>query len=134
MFAAAVALRDIILRNCPEITDLPQDIWVATGADPGSCNASLLTAAGTGGSGNAMPQTGWRDKGQLARLEYNWPIAYNLWKSGSLEQPASIGGTGLSSEQIKQLSTYAGWSLNANPAGDSIWYIKDGISAPTLQP
>lgn len=101
---------------------------------PASRYVSLNASAGTGGSGNAMPQTGWRDKGQLARLEDNWPIAYNLWKSGSLEQPASIGGTGLSSEQIKQLSTYAGWSLNANPAGDSIWYIKDGISAPTLQP
>lgn len=42
------------------------------------------------------------------------------------------GGTGLSSEQMKQLSTYAGWSINTDPVRGSIWYSNDGLTPPTL--
>lgn len=47
--AAITGLRDIILRNT-NITYLPRDIWVATGAGRGTCDAgAALAAAGSSG-------------------------------------------------------------------------------------
>lgn len=63
----------------------------------------------------------------------NLRVDRSFWDLDSTGQPASIGGTGLSSEQMKQLSTYAGWSINTNPAGGSIWYINDSVTPPTLR-
>lgn len=63
----------------------------------------------------------------------NLRVDRSFWDMDNTGQPASIGGTGLSSEQMKQLSTYAGWSINSNPASSSIWYINDGMSSPALR-
>lgn len=63
----------------------------------------------------------------------NLRVDRSFWDLDNTGQPASIGGTGLSSEQMKQLSTYAGWSINTNPLKGSIWYINDGVSAPALR-
>lgn len=68
-------------------------------------------------------------KNGLGSLQVN----RSFWDLNSTGQPASIGGTGLSSEQMKQLSTYVGWNINSDPMGNSIWYINDGVSAPTLR-
>lgn len=79
---------------------------------------------------------GSRSTGGLIGYTYN-PVTVQVdrsfWDLDSTGQPASIGGTGLSSEQMKQLSTYAGWSINSNPAGSSIWYIHNGFTPPTLR-
>ena len=80
--------------------------------------------------------SGSRSTGGLIGYSYNplyVQVDRSFWDLDSSGQSASIGGTGLDSEQMKQLSTYAGWSINSNPTGSSIWYINDGVSAPTLR-
>jgi filamentous hemagglutinin family protein len=60
-------------------------------------------------------------------------VSGSYWNTSSSNIFSSAGGTGLSAAQMQQQSSFAGWSIDAQGATDSIWRIYEGSSAPLLR-
>ncbi|MDH4318038.1 MAG: hypothetical protein OEV64_06580 [Desulfobulbaceae bacterium] len=54
-------------------------------------------------------------------------IATSYWNTETSGRSTSYGGTGLSTAQMKQQASYAGWNFT------NIWTIQNGVSYPTLR-
>lgn len=61
-------------------------------------------------------------------------VARSYWDTSITGKTVNAtGGSGLTTAQMKQLSSYPDWSISNDPNGDSIWYLNEGISHPTLR-
>lgn len=60
-------------------------------------------------------------------------VNQSYWDVSRTGLNSSDGGTGLSSQQMKQASSYAGWDISADAQGSSVWYIHEGVAMPVLR-
>ena len=64
--------------------------------------------------------------GLVARLDVGGTISNSYWDTQTTEQSASAGGTGLTTAQMKQQSSFSGWDFS------NVWTMPGG-SYPSLQ-
>ncbi len=60
-------------------------------------------------------------------------ITGSYWATDSSGQATSAGGTGKTTAQLKQLSTFAGWNLSGTGGDSTVWRIYDGYTTPLLR-
>jgi filamentous hemagglutinin family protein len=76
--------------------------------------------------------------GGLLGTNNSGTISNSFWDMGSSGQTVSAGGTGLTSAQMKQLSSFSSWNTAqsntvANTGGSgAVWRIYDGYTTPLL--
>jgi len=56
----------------------------------------------------------------------------SFWDTVASGQSASAGGTGLTSTQMTQFSSFAGWNISATGGSGDVWRIYQGHTAPLL--
>ncbi len=57
----------------------------------------------------------------------------SYWNKDVTGLATSAAGTGLTTAQMKQLSSFTNWSIDADGGTDSIWRIYEGSTAPLLR-
>jgi hypothetical protein len=66
--------------------------------------------------------------GLVGELEGAAVVSDSYWDIGASGQAASAGGTGLTSAEMRQQASYAGFDFTGGP----VWQIEEGVSSPTL--
>ena len=78
---------------------------------------------------------------------YSWPLGvgglvgtgalkkvlYSYWDTSTSGNATSRGGSGLTTAQMKQLSSFAGWDISNQLNGSSTWYIDEWNARPVLR-
>lgn len=57
----------------------------------------------------------------------------SYWDMNRTDQTSSAGGTGKTTAQMMQLSTYAGWNIGAGGSLGTTWQISEGLAYPQLR-
>jgi filamentous hemagglutinin family protein len=60
-------------------------------------------------------------------------ITGGYWDLTTSTNTTSRGGTGLTTAQMQQLSSFVGWDISNQIDGNSIWYIDEGNARPVLR-
>ena len=60
-------------------------------------------------------------------------VVDSFWNTQTTGQATSAGGTGLTTAQMKQQASFAGWDISATGGGTSVWRIYEGQTAPLLR-
>lgn len=62
------------------------------------------------------------------------PVVNSYWNTQTTGQAVSgDGGTGLTTAQMKQQASFAGWDISATGGGASVWRIYEGQTGPLLR-
>ncbi|SFQ89893.1 filamentous hemagglutinin family N-terminal domain-containing protein, partial [Halopseudomonas formosensis] len=79
--------------------------------------------------------SGWVDGngGGLIYNDYGGSVIDSYWDMEASGQSSSHGGTGLTSAQMRELASFAGWSIDDQGGTDSVWRIYEGHTAPLLR-
>jgi filamentous hemagglutinin family protein len=97
----------------------------------GECNSGIINNTyATGlvtGSGN--------DVGGLVGFDFGNNATASFWNMDTTGQTASVGGTGLTTAQMKQMATFsnAGWNINNVGGSSAVWRIYEGSTYPLLR-
>src|SRR5690606_30028221 len=78
---------------------------------------------------------GWVDGngGGLIYSDDGGSVIDSYWDMEASGQSSSHGGTGLTSAQMRELASFAGWSIDDQGGTDSVWRIYEGHTAPLLR-
>lgn len=62
-------------------------------------------------------------------------VSSSFWNTETSNQAASAGGTGITTAQMRQASTFtdAGWNISASGGEATVWRIYEGPTAPLLR-
>ena len=60
-------------------------------------------------------------------------ITSSYWNTQTSGQATSAGGTGLTTAQMKQMSSYVGWDIANNGGSNAVWRIYEGSTTPLLR-
>ena len=72
--------------------------------------------------------------GGLVALNNGGTVTGSYWNTESSGQASSSGGaTGLTTAQLKTLSTFSGWDIDAQAGTGKTWRIYDGYTGPLLR-
>ena len=107
----------------------------ATGSVTGDSSVGGLVGTNVGSINTSYAVdnvTGNTNVGGLVGDGPGYTASNNFWDITTSGQSTSAGGTGLSSSQMMQLSSFAGWNIaNTGGSGD-VWRIYEGHTAPLL--
>ncbi|MSN25102.1 MAG: hypothetical protein GJV46_04455 [Geobacter sp.] len=77
---------------------------------------------------------GGTDTGGVVGLNDSTPSVTNsFWDTQTTGQAISAGGSGKTSAEMKQLSTFTGWNIDTSDSSSSLWRITNGQSYPLLR-
>ena len=97
------------------------------GANTGSISNSYASGQVTDNTANALTLTG----GLLG--DNTGVVNSSYWNVTTSGQASSAGGTGLSTAQMQQQSSFSGWSIDDQGGTGSVWRIYEGQTAPLLR-
>ena len=60
-------------------------------------------------------------------------VTNSYWDTATTGQATSAGGTGRTTAQMRQASTFAGWDIGATGGTSTVWRIYEGMTAPLLR-
>ncbi|MGL5838750.1 MAG: beta strand repeat-containing protein, partial [Sphingorhabdus sp.] len=60
-------------------------------------------------------------------------VTNSYWDTQTTGQSTSAGGTGLTTAQMRQASSFAGWSMDTVGGQNNVWRIYEGNTAPLLK-
>ncbi|HSI46691.1 MAG TPA: YDG domain-containing protein [Ideonella sp.] len=111
----------------------------ATGDVSGDSRVGGLMGEGAGSltdvyaSGHVS--AGYQPGGLIGGFDGYYPTVTNgYWNLETTGQSSSLGGgTGLSSAQMMQASSFSGWDLASSGGSNAVWRIYEGQSAPLLR-
>ena len=101
----------------------------------GGHTARISDAYATG----AVTSSGFFAGGLVGLNDTNSIINNSYWDIGTTGRTAGVGGgnsagvIGKTSEQLKDLGTYADWSIDSQGGTDRVWRIYDGDTMPLLR-
>ena len=93
----------------------------------GTSNATVLNSYSTGKATAGAGAGGLMGVGQARQ------ITGGYWDLTTSTNTTSRGGTGLTTAQMQQLSSFVGWDISNQLSGSSIWYIDEGNARPVLR-
>jgi len=103
----------------------------------GSTYAGGLTAYNMGSISNAYASgkvSGGSGVGGLNGYESLGSTTNSFWNTQTTQQSGSAGGTGMTTAQMRSLSTFSPtWSISANGGEASVWRIYEGLTGPLLR-
>lgn len=130
----AQEIRDGIIRNSyatgsvsgtNDVGGLVGSYYVST-VTPGSISNSYATGSVTGTS-NVGGLLGYYDNGNGEVT-----ISNSFWDVTTTGQATSAGGTGLTTAQMMNLSSFSGWDIANTGGNGATWRIYEGNTAPLL--
>jgi len=77
--------------------------------------------------------TGSTSLGGLIGKQSSGSVTASFWDTDTSGQSSSAGGTGKTSRELQQLSTFSNWSISGSGGSNAIWRIYEGYTAPLLR-
>jgi hypothetical protein len=94
----------------------------------------MLNGAALGTSYSNGSVTGASNVGGLVGVRFGGSVTNSYWDintSGRATSPG--GGSGLTTAQMRQIASFAGFNISANGGSAAIWRIYEGLAAPLLR-
>lgn len=82
-------------------------------------------------TGHVTATAGWI--GGLVGTDSSTQSVANYWNTETTGQAASALGTGLTTVQMQQQASFAGWDISATGGQATVWRIYEGYTAPLLR-
>ena len=98
----------------------------STGAVSGAGYVGGLVGGNTGSISNCYSTgvvSGYFEVGGLVGYSYEGSISNSFWDMDTSGQTISAGGTGLSTLQMKQQSSFVGWDFSYMDGDEAIWFM-----------
>ena len=110
----------------------------ATGSVQGVTNVGGLTGRNFDSSliersYSAGQVTGTSNVGGLLGGNITSTVTDSYWNLEASGQSSSVAGTGLTTAQTQQASSYSGWDISTTGGSSSVWRIYEGQTAPLLR-
>jgi filamentous hemagglutinin family protein len=120
-------------------TDSPITNSYATGNVSGTASnigglVGMLNDVALGTSYSNGSVTGASNVGGLVGVRFGGSVTNSYWDINTSGQATSPGGgSGLTTAQMRQMASFAGFNISANGGSAAIWRIYEGLAAPLLR-
>ena len=100
------------------------------GLSEGYSTSSVSTISNSYSTGSVFGNT---NVGGLLGKKVSGTVTNSYWDTTTSGQSSSAGGGGLTTAQMKQASSFAGWDMTSSGGSTAVWRIYEGQAAPLLR-